>query len=99
MASLSRRGSTVVARGSFETRPTFAPAEWGDVLILEAATREASAALAVVGALLTERGGALSNLATLARERGVPYEARAFRAPSAVCNADLVLVDAVRAAG
>ena len=66
----------------------------GDVLVLATAACEVSAALGAAGALVTEYGGALSNLATLARELGIPYVTGAPRATTALQTGDLALVDA-----
>jgi pyruvate,water dikinase len=65
----------------------------GDVLVLEMADRRAAAVFGIAAALVTEAGGALSNLATLARERGTPYVAGVVGAMTKLRDGDRVLVD------
>lgn len=68
--------------------------ERGEVVILEGATAAAGIVLDLAGAVVAERGGVLSNLGTLARERHVPCVVGAAGATTSVADGDLVLVDA-----
>jgi pyruvate,water dikinase len=68
--------------------------EAGDVAVLRTASPAAGPILGVAGAVITEEGGILSSLATLARERDVPCIVGVSRATRAILDGDQVVVDA-----
>lgn len=68
--------------------------EVGDVVVLETASPAAGVLLEVAGAVVAEEGGSLSNLATLAREGGVPCIIGVTGATHSIRDGDEVVVDA-----
>jgi pyruvate,water dikinase len=68
--------------------------EAGDVLVLPVALPAISQVLALVGALVCQEGGVLSNLAIVARELGIPCVIGAADAMHAIRHGDRVFVDA-----
>jgi len=68
--------------------------EPGEVLILTDADPTIAAAIHTAGGVVSERGGYLSNLATLAREWGVPFVAGATNCTRAIATGERVRVQA-----
>lgn len=71
-----------------------AAVERGDVVVIGPASAAVAVVFDVVGAVVAERGGVLSNLGTLSREAGVPCIVNAADAMSAIRDGDLLFVDA-----
>jgi pyruvate,water dikinase len=68
--------------------------EPGDVLVSSAARIAVSQVLGIAGAIVSEEGGVLSNLAIVSRELGIPCVVGAARAMDAIRDGDRLLVDA-----
>jgi phosphohistidine swiveling domain-containing protein len=66
----------------------------GRILILEHATAEMTMSMAHVAAVVSDQGGRLCHLATVARERGFPAVVGTGNATSLIKTGDNILVDA-----
>jgi pyruvate,water dikinase len=81
------------ARVALAAEDAVARVQQGDVLVARFTTPAYNPALAAVGAIVVEEGGALCHAAIMAREFGVPAVVGALGATSAVADGDLVDVD------
>lgn len=82
-----------IARVALAAEDAVARVQQGDVLVARFTTPAYNPALAAVGAIVVEEGGALCHAAIMAREFGVPAVVGALGATSAVADGELVEVD------
>ena len=65
----------------------------GDILVCAAATPAWTPLFSIASGIITETGGALSSLATVARERGIPTVVSVHGATARIRDGQIVTVD------